>query len=68
MAESRIWALLGLVLVVVAALLIVPETLAALGPEGEGGLGLVIYGTGVVVATAVTIAIILPSLLRSRAA
>ncbi|MFB6154741.1 MAG: hypothetical protein ABEJ22_02525 [Haloferacaceae archaeon] len=67
MAESRIWALVGLVLVVAAVLLILPETLAALG-GGEGGIGLVVYGVGVLVAAAVTVAVVLPSLLRSRPA
>lgn len=67
MEDSRIWVLMGLVFVVLAALLIVPEALAALGGE-EGGFGLVLYALGVVAAAAFTVAVGLPTLMRSRAA
>ena len=67
MEDSRIWVLLGLILVVLAALLIVPEALAALGSE-EGGIGIVLYALGVVGAAAFTVAVGLPTLIRSRAA
>jgi hypothetical protein len=67
MEDSRIWVLMGLVLAVLAALLIVPEALSALG-GGEGGIGIVLYAVGVVAAAAFTLAVGLPVLMRSRAA
>jgi hypothetical protein len=68
MEDGRLWGVLGILLAVVGLAVLAPEMAHVLG-SGEGGTGTIlfgVYGIGVVVAVAVTIAVIGPDL-RSRA-
>ncbi|WP_129115201.1 hypothetical protein [Halegenticoccus tardaugens] len=65
MDEARIWGIIGILLAIGGLVVIGPEFVAELQHSGVTE-PIVLYGIGVAVAVALTVFIILPSLVSSR--